>query len=64
MMKKLITILAVTIIVAGCSKGFTESEVSDGWGAAEIKLVTLSDGTKCATLIGYNKGSIHCNWKE
>ena len=54
----------MTLIVAGCNKGVTESEVSDGWGAAEIKLVTLSDGTKCATLIGYNKGSIHCNWKE
>jgi hypothetical protein len=38
-------------------------DVSGADGKGEVKLVVLEDGTKCAVLIGYNKGAITCNWK-
>ena len=33
--------------------------------AADIEVVelTLSDGTKCAALIGNRRGALTCNWK-
>jgi len=63
-MKMLIVVLAISAALAGCSKGDTQASVSDGWGEADVKLVTLKDGTRCATLIGAYKGGIHCDWKH
>lgn len=53
--------------LAGCSgigesKGDTQAQVSDGLAEADIKLVVLKDGTRCAVLIGSYKGAIHCSW--
>ena len=62
-MKMLIAALAIASM-AGCSKGDTQASVSDGWGEADVKLVTLKDGTRCAALIGAYKGGIHCDWKH
>jgi len=57
-------VIAVAII-SGCavSSPGTEIQVSEGLGSADVKLVKLSDGTKCAILVGYNKSSIACDWK-
>lgn len=61
-MKKLILLLA--IVISGCgATPDSEAYVSNGWGAADIKLVSLSDGTRCAVLVGTYKGAISCNWK-
>lgn len=38
-------------------------DVSSAQGSAEVKIITLEDNTKCAILVGYNKGAIDCNWK-
>ena len=38
-------------------------DVSGKDGSGEVKYVVLADGTKCAVLIGYQKGAISCNWK-
>ena len=67
-MKMLIAALAIASM-AGCSndggsKGDTQASVSDGWGEADVKLVTLKDGTRCAALIGAYNGGIHCDWKH
>lgn len=65
-MKKLILLLIIVITISGCGgtpTPGTETQVSNGKGSADIKLVKLSDGTKCAILIGHNKGSITCDWK-
>ena len=59
----LITIL-VLLVTAGCSKGQTQAEVSNGFGSADVKLVELKDGTKCAVMIGARKGGIDCDWSS
>jgi hypothetical protein len=38
--------------------------VDGSGGGGEVKTVTLKDGTQCAVLIGYQKGSISCGWKS
>ena len=58
--KSLIGLSLLTAVLAGCSKG--ENTVSDGWGEADVKSVTLKDGTRCAVLIGAYKGGITCDW--
>lgn len=64
-MKMLIVALATAAALAGCGKsGNTQAHVSDGYGEGEVKLVMLQDGTRCAVLIGYSKGGIHCDWKH
>lgn len=63
-MKIVIFALVIAGALAGCSKGDTQASISDGWGDADVKLVTLKDGTRCAVLIGLYKGGIHCDWKR
>ncbi len=63
-MKMTIILLAITGLLAGCSKCETQTTISDGWGEADVKLVILKDGTRCAALIGAYKGGIHCDWKH
>lgn len=29
-----------------------------------VNVITLVDGTKCATLIGISKGAIDCDWRD
>ena len=61
-MKLGILTLAV-LALSGCyNSGDTQAEVFDGMGAGEVKLIRLTDGTKCAVLIGYQKGAISCDW--
>ena len=37
--------------------------ISNREGAGSITEVRLEDGTRCAVLIGYNKGGISCDWQ-
>lgn len=36
--------------------------VTDGNGGATVFLLKLPDGTRCAALIGVNKGALTCDW--
>ena len=38
--------------------------VSNGEAEAAITEYNLSDGTRCAVLIGYSKGAIDCDWNS
>ncbi len=56
-------ILLSVAVLSGCAGGGAEEAVvSDGWGSADVRLVKLSDGTRCAVLIGSYKGGITCDW--
>jgi len=61
-MKIFLTFVCLVLLCA-CSDGLGGQRVSDGWGDGQVKEVMLSDGTKCAVLIGFEKGAIDCNWK-
>lgn len=54
-----ITLVVILVLLGGCK---IDSDVSDGLGSASIKEYSLSDGTKCAVLIGVYKGGITCDW--
>jgi hypothetical protein len=54
--------ISIFVYFSHSSEG-TQAKVSNAWGNADVKLITLNDGTKCAVLIGYGIGSINCNWK-
>ena len=64
-MNKIIIILPI-LALAACggnqSSSTSATTVSDGWGSADVTLVTLRDGTRCATLVGAYKGGITCDW--
>lgn len=65
-MKKII--LITILFCAGCERQIITLPdgavtVSDGNGAATVQLITLTDGTKCAAMVGYYKGAISCNWR-
>ena len=61
------------LIALLCLQGCGRAEVSKnndgsttitrGIGGAEVVELTLSDGTKCAALVGNSRGSLTCNWK-
>jgi hypothetical protein len=60
------------LLVAGCySNGPSKAKVENNGsvsiesmgGSGTVDLVTMRDGTKCAVLIGYYKGAIHCDWR-
>lgn len=38
-------------------------DVANGGGSGTVQLIHLKDGTPCAVLIGYKKGSIDCGWR-
>ena len=67
----LLTVCWGALLVAGCTGGPAEVaqepngtvSVKNNEGFGSVTLVKLEDGTKCAVLIGYNKGGIHCDWK-
>ena len=68
-MRTIIVLVCVALLV-GCESrpqppvttphGVT---VPDTQGAASVHLIVLSDGTRCAALVGYYRGSISCDWK-
>lgn len=62
MIKRVLCGILVVLSVAACDRTTTQT-VSNGGGAAGIQLVTLEDGTRCAAMVGYQKGGISCNWK-
>lgn len=72
MIKKLgIFVLSMSILV-GCNikevevtENGEQMRVSGAGGSGSIAIVTLPDaqGTKCAVLLGGNKGGISCDWK-
>lgn len=63
-------LLVTVLALVGCSQGHPPQPsangiaVSNGDGQAEIQVVTLRDGTRCAVLIGYRKGAISCDWRR
>ncbi len=66
-MKKLF-VLIFTFLVVGCARSDLPGEggisVSNGMGSITVKEVTLSDGTRCAVAVGYQKGAITCDWNS
>lgn len=38
--------------------------ISDGRNDGTVQEIVLKDGTKCAVMVGYNKGAISCDWKH
>jgi|TARA_B110000211_G_C13974985_1_gene506708 uncharacterized lipoprotein NlpE involved in copper resistance len=68
-MEKKILVAMMLVILAplsliGCEQG-TGAQVDGGFmkGSAEVNMITLEDGTKCAVLIGHRRGALDCNWK-
>lgn len=57
----------IIVVLVGCGMSQNSSKagitVTDGVGSAAVQEITLSDGTRCAAMVGYQKGSISCNWK-
>jgi len=56
------------LFLIGCeqgTKGAHRRQVDGGFmkGSAEVNMITLEDGTKCAVLIGHRRGALDCNWK-
>ena len=62
---KIIAIIVLVMALMGCSGPATvdrEGVVSNGEGSGSITEYKLSDGTRCAVLIGYKKGALDCDW--
>jgi hypothetical protein len=65
-MKKLIVLVA--LVLAGCGAPPNPKHYGNGiavggeGGSASIQEITLTDGTRCAILVGYEKGAISCDW--
>jgi hypothetical protein len=52
--------------LTGCGVGAPPpTEVGGGFmkGSADVSIITLQDGTRCAVLIGNRRGALDCNWK-
>jgi major membrane immunogen (membrane-anchored lipoprotein) len=72
-MNKVVAIIAIVscVLVTACGPSHVQTQnASDGSiyinnrdGAGSITEVRLEDGTRCAVLIGYNKGGISCDWQ-
>ena len=60
-MKKYALVLALAL--AGCTSE-NAIEVSSYTGGGEVQLITLKNGTRCAVLIGFQKGAISCDWER
>ena len=52
---------AIALLLAACSQQSTVTSV-DG-ARADVRMVTLEDGTRCAVLIGVYKGALSCDWR-
>ena len=64
--KVIATIVLVSLSLTGCGVGAPPAtEVGGGFmkGSADVSIITLQDGTRCAVLIGDRRGALDCNWK-
>lgn len=61
-----VLIVVAALALAGCSKLGTNggTAVQGMGGSSSVQEVTLKDGTRCAVLIGYQKGGIDCGWTQ
>jgi len=61
-------LLLIVTALAGCSYAPEETATGISVGAAggsvEVQEVRLKDGTRCAVIIGYEKGAISCDWSH
>ena len=60
---------SVVFLVTCCTGGcYTTTpgqiEASGAGGSAVVEMHTLPDGTRCAVLVGYQKGGITCDWES
>jgi hypothetical protein len=68
----MVVALLVPVMLTGCGRSPSSSQVDEvnnrvivrsGMGqSAEIVEAYLADGTRCAALIGGNKGGLTCDW--
>ncbi len=64
MMKRLLLVATIAAL-SGCTMTSPGAQdVSGSAGGAEVKVITLDDGTRCAVLVGYQKGAISCDWNR
>lgn len=67
-MKKL-TALMVALALAACGENKPEkvgdNSVDVGFGgySAYVRMVTTTDGTRCAVMVGLERGGITCDWE-
>ena len=54
--------LALLCCLCSCTTQGAKNIGGSG-GSAEPKEIMLSDGTKCAVIVGYGKAAISCGWK-
>lgn len=60
--------LLCLLILTGCSEqpsevsGKDSIDVSNSAYGATIRMVTTTDGTRCAVMYGANRGGITCDW--
>lgn len=69
-MKKIVITLAAMITLAGCGEqvakkvGTDTVDVSLGGYSAYVRMVTTTDGTRCAVMVGMDRGGITCDWSK
>lgn len=57
-------LLLLALLVAGCSEPRAPNKVgSFSGGEAVVEEHVLSDGTRCAVMVGLYKGGITCDWR-
>lgn len=61
MTRSTLALLLVAAALAGCSQGPSEPYTVNTFGSSQVKLVVLSDGTRCAI---YVSSSISCDWQR
>lgn len=67
-MKKISMILMLAVL-AGCHEQQREQLGSDtvyvgtGGYSAYVRMVTTTDGTRCAVMVGLERGGITCDWR-
>ncbi len=63
-MRKLLA-MAAAVLLAACTR--TVEPMPDGTigigNTTTVHSITLSDGTRCAVLVGTYRGGISCNWR-
>jgi len=60
--------LLISLALFGCGgapeKTANGTLVSSSGGTAEVQEITLSDGTRCAVMVGVYKAGISCDWRS
>lgn len=66
---KNIALVIILIGLAGCYeqrptvKGKDSVNVATDGYDATVRMVTTTDGTRCAVMVGYGRGGITCDWE-